>query len=488
MVELASYLTASGLLMIASILLGRTTNRIGVPALLAFLGLGMIAGAQGIGRIAFSDYRLSFNLGTLALLVILFDGGLNTPTKRVRENILPAAVLATIGVFMTAVLTAIGARWFGLPTRQSLVIGAILSSTDAAAVFLIVRSAGVQLKRRPGAILELESGLNDPMAFLMTVTLTRSLVEHRAITINAAIGVAASLVVGGCLGAAVGWLGRTMLRTLRAGAGGLYPVFTLAVAFLSFGLPALIDGSGLLAAYVSGIVMGAERIPHSGSVRRVHDSMAWLAQLSMFLLLGLLVTPSELAEAALPGLAIALVLTFLARPIAVLICLAPFRYSLREMTYIAVVGLRGAVPIILATLPIMSNAAGAHQIFNIVFFSVIVNALMPGVVVGRLTKWLRVAANEPPAPPAILEIMSGEILEGGEIVSFHVETVSAVAGSSVADLPLPSSCTVVLLIRGHKIIAPRGDTRIAAGDHIYLLCSSDDRPFVNLIFGRQESD
>ena len=279
-----------------------------------------------------------------------------------------------------------------------------------------------------------------------------------------------------------------LLGKLKPGAGGLYPVFTLAVAFLSFGLPALIDGSGLLAAYVSGIVMGAGRIPHSGSVRRVHDSMAWLAQLSMFLLLGLLVTPSELAKAAVPGLAIASVLTFLARPMAVLICLLPFRYPLRELTYIAIVGLRGAVPIILAIIPIMSNASGAQQMFNIVFFSVIVNALMPGIVVGRLATWLRVAANEPPAPPAILEIMSSEILEGGEIVSFYIEAVSAVAGSSVGDLPLPSSCTVVLLIRGHTIIAPRGDTRIAAGDHIYLLCHPDDRSFVNLIFGRLEAD
>jgi len=488
MLELAPYVTVSGLLMIASILLGRTTNHIGVPALLAFLGLGMIAGEQGIGRIPFTDYRLTFNLGTLALLVILFDGGLNTPAKRVREAIVPATVLATIGVLLTAILTAIGARWFGFPTMQSLLLGAILSSTDAAAVLLIVRSVGVQLKRRPGGILELESGLNDPMAFLMTVTLTHSLVEHRAVTINAAIGVVTSLIVGGCLGAGVGWLGRMMLKKLQPGAGGLYPVFTLAVAFLSFGLPALINGSGLLAAYVSGIVMGAGRIPHSGSVRRVHDSMAWLAQLSMFLLLGLLVTPSELARAAVPGLAIAFVLTFLARPISVLICLLPFRYPLRELTYIALVGLRGAVPIILAILPIMSNASGAQHMFNIVFFSVIVNALMPGVIVGRLATWLRVAANEPPAPPAILEIMSSEILEGGEIVSFHVEAVSAVAGSSVGDLPLPSRCTVVLLIRGHTIIAPRGDTRIAAGDHIYLLCNPDDRPFVNLIFGRLESD
>jgi cell volume regulation protein A len=216
--------------------------------------------------------------------------------------------------------------------------------------------------------------------------------------------------------------------------------------------------------------------------------MAWLAQLSMFLLLGLLVTPSELMKAAIPGVAVALVLTFVSRPIAVLICLLPFRYHLRELGYIALVGLRGAVPIILAILPIIWDAPGAHQIFNVVFFSVIANALIPGVMVGRLAAWLRVAANEPPAPPAILEITSSEILEGGDIVSFHIETASAVAGSSVADLPVPSSCTVVLLIRDRAIIAPKGDTRIAAGDHIYLLCRPDDRPLIKLICGRQESD
>jgi cell volume regulation protein A len=332
--ELASYVTIAGLLLLASLVLGRSTNRIGVPALLAFIGLGMLAGEQGLGRITFADYRLSFNLGMVALLFILFDGGLNTPVRRVRGAIVPAAILATVGVVLTAVLTAIGARWFGFASKHSLLLGAILSSTDAAAVFLIIRSSGIQLQRRLGAILELESGLNDPMAFLMTAALTLSIVQHRAVTADAALGVVQSLIVGGSLGAAVGWLGRKLLGQLRPGAGGLYPVFTLAVALLSFGLPSMIGGSGLLAAYLSGIVMGAGRLPYSGGIRRVHDSLAWLAQLSMFLLLGLLVTPSELVKAALPGLLIALLLTFISRPIAVLMCLLPFRYPLpRDRLY-----------------------------------------------------------------------------------------------------------------------------------------------------------
>jgi potassium/hydrogen antiporter len=488
MLELASYVTVAGVLMIASILLGRTTNRIGVPALLGFLGLGMIAGAEGLGHIVFADFRLGFDLGTLALFLILFDGGLNTPARRVSEVLPPAVALATAGVAITAALTALGARWFGFPWMQSLLLGAILSSTDAAAVFLIIRSAGVRLKRRPAAILELESGLNDPMAFLMTAALTQSLVEHRPLTAGTAAAVAASLVLGGCLGAAIGWLGRVMLGRLRPGAGGLYPVFTLAIAFISFGVPSLIGGSGLLAAYVSGIVVGAGRLPHAGAIRRVHDSMAWLSQLSMFLLLGLLVHPSELLNAAAPGVVIALILGLVSRPVAVLACLLPFRYQMRELSYVAAVGLRGAVPIILAILPIIAGAPGAHQIFNIAFFGVIANALIPGVIVGRLARWLGVATDEPPAPPAILEISSGELLEGGEIASFHVSPSSAVAGASVRDLPLPPNCTVVLLIREHTIIAPRGDTKIAADDHVYLLCGPEDRPLVNLLFGTQESD
>jgi cell volume regulation protein A len=344
------------------------------------------------------------------------------------------------------------------------------------------------LRKRTGAILELESGLNDPMAFLMTATLTQCLVERRGITADVGLEAVVSLVIGGCLGVAIGWSGGTMLRRVRPGAGGLYPIFTLAVALLSFGVPSLIGGSGLLAAYVSGIMVGAARLPHSGGIRRVHDSIAWLAQLSMFLLLGLLVTPTELVKAAVPGVTVALVLTLISRPIAVLVCLAAFRYPMRELGYVAAVGLRGAVPIILAILPIMSGAAEAYRIFNVTFFGVIANALIPGAMVGRLAAWLGVAADEPPAPPALLEVASAEILEGGEITSFYIEPSSAVKGASISDLPLPSSCTVVLLIRGREVIPPRGSTKIAAGDHIYLLSREEDLPFISLIFGKRESD
>jgi cell volume regulation protein A len=488
MLVLGAYVTAAGVLLIASILLGRTTNRVGIPAFLAFLILGIIAGTAGLGRIASEHYRLTFDLGTLALSLILFDGGLNTPTDRLRQALAPAIVLATVGVALTAVLTGIGARFFGFSWTQALLLGAVLSSTDAAAVFLLTRSAGIQLRKRPSAILELESGLNDPMAFLMTAMLTQSLIEHRAEPVRAALAVMISLCLGAFIGAVIGWAGRRTLQHLRPGSGGLYPVFTLAVAFLSFGLPSLIEGSGLLAAYTSGIVLGAGRIPYAGAIRRVHDSMAWLAQLSMFLVLGLLVTPTELIKAALPGVAIALILTLVSRPLAVFVCLLPFRLPIREWSYIAAAGLRGAVPIILALLPLMDGAPESHAIFNIAFFGVLASALMPGAIVGKLAKWLSLAADAPPAPPAILEISSAEVLRGGEIAAFYIDASSAVAGALLTDLPLPAGCSVLLLIRGFSLIAPAPDTVITPADHVYVLCPPEERSFVSLIFGTREAD
>ncbi len=326
------------------------------------------------------------------------------------------------------------------------------------------------------------------MAFLMTTVLTEALVEHRTLTANVGLAVALSLAIGAGAGIAVGWLGRTMLRRLRPGAGGLYPVYTLAVALLSFGLPSLLGGSGLLASYVSGIMMGTLRANHLGGIHRVHDSMAWLAQLSMFLLLGLLVTPSELVKAAVPGLGVAFVLTFISRPLAVLACLAAFRYPLPQIAYVAAVGLRGAVPIILAILPIMSRAPEAHIIFNVTFFCVIANALFPGAMVGRLAGWLGVAIYEAPAPPAMLEIAASEVLEGGDITSFYIAGSSAVVGATLGELPFPANCTVMLLIRGRTIVAPRDDVKIRVGDHIYILCHPEDLPFIHLMLGTQESE
>jgi cell volume regulation protein A len=487
-VSVALILTTLALLMGASVVLSHASQWTGVPVVLLFLALGVLAGQEGLGHIAFRTYRVSFDLGTAALVLILFDGGLNTPLTRIRAGLRPAAVLATAGVAGTAALVSLGARLFGFSWTQAMLLGAIVSPTDASAVFSILRGSGVQLKKRVGVTLELESGLNDPMAVILTFALTRSLVEHRQIGLATLAEIPIALAVGAGLGLAIGYAGRFILQRMSPPAGGLYPVLTIALAFIAFGLPSILRGSGFLAAYVAAVVIGNGPMPYRGGILRVHDSVAWLCQLTMFLLLGLLVLPSQLMTVAGAGLAIGLFLALIARPVTVLLCLIPFRYPMREIVYVGWVGLRGAVPIILATYPVLAGADEAHRIFNVVFFVVVVNTLLTGSAVRRVTAWLGLESEEPPPPPAMLEVTSTRILTGGEVMSFFVEASSAVSGAALSDLPLPPDSAVILLIRGRALIAPRGATVLAPGDHVYVLCTAEDRPFVQLIFGRAEAE
>ena len=487
-VSVALILTVVAILMAASVVLSHASQWTGVPVVLLFLALGVLAGEKGIGHIAFRNYRLSFDLGTAALVLILFDGGLNTPLTRIRAGIRPAAVLATAGVAGTAALVSVAARLFGFSWTEALLLGAIVSPTDASAVFSILRGSGVQLKKRVGVTLELESGLNDPMAVILTFAITRSLVLHRGIDLATIGEIPIALAVGAGLGLAIGYAGRFMLRRMGPPAGGLYPVLTIALAFIAFGLPAILRGSGFLSAYVAAVVLGNGPMPYRGGILRVHDSVAWLCQLTMFLLLGLLVLPSQLMTVAVAGLVIGLFLALVARPTTVLLCLLPFRYPMREMVYVGWVGLRGAVPIILATYPVLAGVDGAHRIFNVVFFVVVVNTLVTGSAVRRATAWLRLESGEPPPPPAMLEVTSTRILTGGEVMSFSIEASSAVSGAALSELPLPEESAVILLIRGRRLIAPRGATVLAPGDHVYVLCTAEDRPFIQLIFGRAETE
>jgi cell volume regulation protein A len=485
---IAVFLAVSALLMGASVLLSRASERAGVPAVLLFLALGVVAGRQGVGRIAFDNYRLSFAAGTVALVLILFDGGLNTPLERIRAAIRPALVLATVGVFATAALVAVCARLFGLSWTQAFLLGAIVSSTDAAAVFSILRGSSLQLKKRVGILLELESGLNDPMAVALTIALTQCLVERSAMRLGSALDIPLALALGGVFGVAVGYGGRYILPRVQPPAGGLYPVLTLALAFLAYGLSAMLHGSGFLAVYAAAVMIGNGPMPYRGGILRVHDSAAWLGQISMFLLLGLLVLPSELLKVAPAGIGIGLFLALVARPVTALLCLLPFRYPMREVLYVGWVGLRGAVPIILAIYPVLLGADGAEFIFNVVFFVVVVNSVVPGATVRWVTRWFGLESQLLAPPPAVLEITSARMLSGGEVMSFSVEASSAACGAAISELPFPSDSAVILLIRGRELIAPRGSTVLAAGDHVYVLCRPEDQPLVYLIFGRPEAE
>ncbi len=482
----ALLLTTFGLLLALSVFFSRAIERFGVPVALIFLFVGVLAGSEGIGGIAFDDYDFTFRLGTTALALILFDGGLNTPRSAVRFAAGPAFVLATVGVVGTAAVVALAAYLMGFPPKLAMLLGAIVSSTDAAAVFSVLRGSGINLKRRVGTTLEVESGLNDPMAVILTTVLTANLIlPEGALTRWLPLQVASQMVIGGLAGVAIGWSGRKLLLALRLPAGGLYPAFTIAIALIAFGLPTLAYGSGFLAVYAAGVMLGDGGLPYRRSIVSVHDSVAWLSQITMFLLLGLLVYPSRLMEVALPGVILAIVLAFIARPLVVALCLVPFRYPRKELAYIGWTGLRGAVPIILAIIPILAGAPQASTVFDLVFFIVVVNAIVPGGTVAWVTRKLGLESGEPPPPPAVLEIESIQPLQG-ELISFYIDGALAVAGVQISDLPFPEGSAATLIIRGAELVAPRGNTILEPGDHLYVFARPEDRDFMQLMFGRPE--
>lgn len=479
---IAFLLLVGGLLLGTAALASRTSGRFGLPIALLFLFVGLGAGAAGL---RFEDYRLAFQVGTVALILILFDGGLSTPVAGLRRVVAPAAVLATAGVAATAFLAAAGARVVGLGWPQALLFGAIVSSTDAAAVFSVLRNAGIQLRRRLANVLELESGVNDPMAVILVVAFTGAVAAGETPGPALLGDIALQLVVGVVVGLAAGRGGRLVLARARLAAGGLYPVLTLALAFVAFGLATLLEGSGFLAVYTAAVVLGNGNLPYRTSLVRVHDAVAWMAQVSMFLLLGLLADLGRLSRVALPGLALALLLAFVARPAAVLGCLAPFRFPRREIAFVSWVGLRGAVPIILATFPVLAGVSGAVHVFDLVFFAVVISTALQGTSIRWLALRLGLAMPEAPAPRAVLEIVSRDPL-AGEVLSFYVERESAVAGATLADLPFPEGARVMLIVRGRELVPASGQTVLGPGDHVHVFARPDDKPFVLLLFGREE--
>lgn len=484
----ALLLATAGALMAASVLSSRASQRIGVPIVLLFILVGMLAGSEGIGGIVFEDYGFAYRLGSLALALILFDGGLNTPLAALRRTWAPASLLATVGVVLTAGAIALPAHAWGLAWPQAVVLGAIVSSTDAAAVFAVLRSSGLQLKRRVGTTLELESGLNDPVAVILTVTLTGNLLRPGEADVARIVAeILLQLVVGTVMGIAVGRGGRELLRRNPLQSGGLYPALTLALALLAYGVTTLLHGSGFLAVYLAGMILGNTTLPYHAGVLRVHDSLAWLSQIGMFLVLGLLVFPSGLLEVWQTGLALSLVLAFVARPAVVALCLAPFGYPWRETVYIGWVGLRGAVPIVLATYPVLVGAPGADRIFHVVFFIVVVSALVPGGTVAWATRRLGLQSREPPAPQAVLAIESRLPLEG-ELMSFYIDEALVVAGLALEELDFPEGSSVMLIVRGSRLVPPKGSTRLEPGDHVYLVALAEDRPLMQLMFGRPEAE
>ncbi len=461
------------LLILISVIASKITDRFGVPLLLLFLGIGMLAGSEGIGHIYFDDPNLTQYIGITALIIILFSGGLDTPWKSISSVMLEGLSLATIGVVITAAVFGICAYFvLRLSLLESMLIGAIISSTDAAAVFSILRSKGVNLRGKIAPLLELESGSNDPMAVLLTITLI-SFITSNNTSISEAMGL---LVLQLVLGVVFGWvMSKTALfaiNRLKLGYDGLYQILIIAILFLTYGLTTLLRGSGFLAVYVLALLLGKEDFLHKKSVIRFFDSTAWFSQIVLFLTLGLLVFPSRLTPVILPGLGLALLLVFIARPLAVFLTLIPFKYTIREKLFISWVGLRGAVPIVLATYPLVAGIIHADLIFNIVFFVVLISVLLQGTLLPKMAHWLGLVNTEPPRPKPPFEMLAGELILS-EFREIPIPDCSPAIGKAIVELNLPAGYLIVLIARDGAYLQPNGSTILKAGDVLYALTEKE---------------
>lgn len=476
-------LLTAALLLLAGIVLSKLSARIGVPVLVLFIGLGMLAGSEGPGRIAFENYAVANGIGTLALVFILFDGALRTSVDAFRMTLAPALSLATVGVVLTALITGLAAWWLlDLPWTGGLLLGSIVGSTDAAAVFAVLRSKGLHLQRRVSATLEVESGSNDPMAVFLTVCLAEIAVGAREPGFGVLGFFGLQALVGTVAGVAVGFCASGLVKRIQLGSAGLYPVLTGTTAVLAYGLAAALGGSGFLAVYLAGIVFGNRRTVFQRGIFLFHDGLAWLSQIAMFIVLGLLSFPSRVVAVAAPGLLLAAVLVLVARPLAVAICLGPFRYSWREIAFVSWVGLRGAVPIVLATFPLLTGYAAGTLIFDIVFFVVLFSASVQGWTVPLAARLLGLDQPAPPRSPITLEIASLHEV-GSDIVDYSVSPDSVAAGLAIRELSLPDDVVVAMVVRGDRVIPARGSTRIAAGDHVFLVVPAGSRDAADRGFG-----
>ncbi|MGB5789699.1 MAG: potassium/proton antiporter [Pseudoalteromonas nigrifaciens] len=472
----------AAVLILLGIVSSKLSARLGLPVLVMFLMVGMLAGEDGPGGIFFDNAAAAHSLGTLALAMILFDGGLQTPLKAIKKVWKPASVLATLGVLITSAVTGVAAAYMlDIPLLQGLLFGAIVGSTDAAAVFALLRNAGIHLNTKLKATLEIESASNDPMAIFLTVGLLEVLVNDMELGTGLLLMFVSQMGLGALVGLAVGWSSVKLINKIQLVATGLYPVLVAACGLLSFGITANIGGSGFLAVFITGVVIGNSRFVFQRSTFLFHDGLAWLGQITMFVVLGLLINPTSLLDVWFEGLIIALVLIFIARPLAVIPVLALFGFKAREITLVSWVGLRGSVPIILAIFPLMFGLPGAELIFNVVFFVVLISATLQGSTLALMARKLKLTLPPPVTPAATLEITAlGDV--DADIVEYTIGKMSRAVGRRLSQLALPDSTVMAMISRNNNIIAPRGSTLLQADDQLFMVLKPHTREFVDCVF------
>ncbi len=475
----AQLILIAGGLLAAGILGALLADKVRVPGLLLFLGLGMLAGSQGIGGIDFTNTELARTLGTIALILILFEGGLTAGWSEIRPVLGTAASLATLGTIVTALLAGLAAKLiFDISTLEGLIVGSAIAATDSAAIFAVLRRS--TLEKRLARSLEGESGMNDPVALLLVIGFIEWIQTPGFGLADMAGMLALKLAVGIAVGYAIGWLATRALEATRLPTDGIYPVATIAIAALAYGLAEIAHGSGLLAVYLAALALGSARIPARRTVVAFHEGLGWVAQIALFILLGLLVFPSRLDDVALKGLALSAVLILVARPIATFLATALAPLDVREKAMLGWAGLRGATPIWLATFPVVAGIAGGEEEFAIVFFVVVTSTLIQGASFEPLATRLGLTTDEPALPRRLLE--SGRIRRmGGDVIAYRLPPGAAAAGHFVRDLELPREALVNVIVRDGHAIPPRGSTELQEGDELHILVRGELREEVEAL-------
>ncbi|MEV5561132.1 potassium/proton antiporter [Nonomuraea wenchangensis] len=471
--QLYAVLLAGGLVLLASIAAARTATKLGLPGLLLFLALGVLLGEDVLG-IDFDDAQLAQLLGTTALAIILVEGGLSTRWSDIRRLMLPSALLSVLGVAVSVAITASGAHLLlGLDWQLSLLLGAIVSSTDAAAVFSVLRA--LPLPRRVAGLVEAESGFNDAPTVILVIVFSTGVTDlPDPLSIAGQIGF--ELVAGAAIGLAIGWAGTAALRFVALPASGLYPLATVGLGVIAFAAAGAVHASGFLAAYLTGLLLGNAVLPHRAATRSFAEGIGWLAQIGLFVMLGLLVTPSELPTALLPAVLIGLVLLLVARPVSVAACLTPFRMGWRHQAFISWAGLRGAVPIVLATYPIVAAVPGSHQLLNVVFVLVVIFTLIQGPTLPLIARLLRITqphqAREVEIEAAPLNVLAADLL------TLTIPPGSRMNGVEIFELRLPKPSIVTLIIRDGDTLVPEPGTPLREGDEVLIVTTPATRAAV----------
>jgi len=473
-------LTTENILLIGSILLfisifaGKTSYRFGVPTLIFFLAIGMLAGSDGIGQIYFNDPQTAQFIGIVALNFILFSGGLDTHWQAIKPVLWKGISLSTLGVLITAVSVGFFVHFLtDFTLYEGLLLGAIVSSTDAAAVFSILRARSLGLKDKLRSTLELESGSNDPMAYFLTIAFL-GLVVSPGKEISSIIPIfLKQLLIGGTMGFVFGKLGVMVINKIALEFEGLYPVLAIALMFFTFSFTDFVHGNGFLAVYAAAVYIGNHDLIHKKTILKAFDGFAWLMQIILFLTLGLLVYPTQVLQVAGIGLLISLFMIVVARPLSVWLSLSFFRMKSRARWYTSWVGLRGAVPIVFATYPLIAGIEKAQMIFNIVFFISLTSVVIQGTTLSIVARWLHVSIPEKAKPRTPLEIFLNDD-EKSEFLEIAIEEKSKAIGKKIFELNFPKNAIIALIRRDSRYLAPNGSTKLQKGDFLVILSENKD--------------